>query len=142
MSMSMSMSMSTSTSTSIRLDIVAGLVVVLLLAGALYRRYQAGVAQDRGPVPRLPDHLVAGAASTWVVFTTEYCATCEPLCQRLRAAHPDSAVVKVDAADRPDLARAFRIQRAPTALLADSTGAVSARLVGPEAVDDYLRARV
>jgi len=27
-------------------------------------------------------------------------------------------------------------------LLADATGEVTARLVGPEAVDDYLRARV
>jgi Thioredoxin len=131
---------------SIRLDIVAGLVVALLVAGALYGQYRARGAsdrdQDRAPLPRLPDQLVAGVASTWVVFTTRYCATCEPVCQRLRTAYPDAAVVKVDAAERPDLARAFRIQRAPTALLADPHGAVTARLVGPEAVDDYLRARV
>jgi hypothetical protein len=124
---------------SIRLDIVAGLVVAILLAAAVYRRHDA---HDVGPVPLLPVELVAGAPSTWVVFTTEYCASCEPVCQRLRAADPEGAVVKVDAADRPDLVRAFRILRAPTALLADPRGSVTARLVGPEAVDDYLRARV
>jgi len=128
---------------SVRLDIVAAMVLAILAAAALYRRREHHERPERSDArPRLPDHLVAGAPSTWVVFTTQYCATCEPVCQRLRAADPDAAVVKVDAADRPDLTRAFRIQRAPTALLSDPHGAVTTRLVGPEAVDEYLRARV
>jgi hypothetical protein len=133
-------------SVSLRLDIVAAVVVAILAAAALYRRHERHETRHDAPawgsLPRLPDQLVAAAPSTWVVFTTQYCATCEPVCRRLRAADPDSAVVKVDAADRPDLTRAFRIQRAPTALLSDPHGAVTARLVGPEAVDEYLRARV
>jgi hypothetical protein len=127
---------------SLRLDIVIGLVLALVGATALYRRCQAKAGSDTRPVPNLPPELVGGAASTWVVFTTRYCATCDPVCRRLGTADPDAAVVKVDAAERPDLAREFRIQRAPTALLADAAGTVSARLVGPEAVEEYLRARV
>jgi len=127
---------------SLRLDIVVGLLVALVVATRLYRRRQAEVGSDTRPVPQLPAELVGDAESTWVVFTTRYCATCEPVCRRLAAADPDTVVVKVDAAERPELARAFRIQRAPTALLADASGVVTARLVGPEAVDDYLRARV
>jgi hypothetical protein len=127
---------------SLRLAIVVGLLLALVVANGLYRRRRAVARSDARPVPKLPEQLVGGAPATWVVFTTRYCATCEPVCQRLRAAHPDAAVVRVDAADRPELARAFRIQRAPTALLADADGAVTARLVGPEAVDDYLRAGI
>jgi hypothetical protein len=127
---------------SLRVDIVVGLVLALALVTALYRRRVAKAGSDLRPVPKLPAQLVARAGSTWVVFTTKYCATCEPVCRRLGAADPDAAVVKVDAAERPELARAFRVQRAPTALLADATGEVTARLVGPEAVEDYLRARV
>jgi len=124
------------------LDIVVGLLVAMVVANGLYRRRRAMARSDARAVPRVPKQLLGGAPATWVVFTTRYCATCEPVCQRLRAAHPDAAVVKVDAAERPELARAFRIQRAPTALLAGADGAVTARLVGPEAVDNYLRARV
>jgi len=127
---------------SFRLEIVVGLVVALTAATALYRRLQVRAGSDTDPVPNLPAQLVGGAASTWVVFTTRYCATCEPVCRRLGAADPGAAIVKVDAAERPDLTREFRIQRAPTALLADASGAVTARLVGPEAVEEYLRARV
>jgi len=126
---------------SARLDIVVGLVIALVVAKGLYRRRQAMVRADDRQVPKLPAQLVGGGPSTWVVFTTRYCASCEPVCQRLRVFYPDAVVVKVDAADRPELARAFRIQRAPTALLADADGAVTVRLVGPEGVDDYLRAR-
>jgi thioredoxin-like negative regulator of GroEL len=49
-------------------------------------------------------------------------------------------VVTVDATRRPELAGAFRIRSAPTALLADAAGAVLTRLVGPEAVAAYASA--
>ena len=39
----------------------------------------------------------------------------------------------------PRLADDFRIKSAPTALLADATGAVQTRLVGADAVRDYVR---
>jgi thiol-disulfide isomerase/thioredoxin len=92
-------------------------------------------------VPRLPSSvLAAGAERSWVVFTTPYCATCEPVMRMLGAADPDTPVIKIDVTDRPDLASGFRIARAPTVLLADASGEVTERLVGPEAVTEYLQA--
>jgi thioredoxin-related protein len=48
-------------------------------------------------------------------------------------------VVKVDATRHVELADAFSVRAAPTALLADADGRVTARLVGAEAVDRYVR---
>ena len=87
------------------------------------------MGSDDAPVPRLPADLVAGAERTWVVFTTPYCAACEPLVQRLR---DRGRVVTVDATERPTLARAMRVRSAPTAFLADSDGNALTRLVGAD----------
>ena len=120
-------------------------VVVLLFAVALvtrlYRHWREGVRTDRPDHPVVPASLLAGAERTWVVFTTPYCATCGPVEARLRAADPGARVVKVDATREPHLADAFSIRSAPTVLLADGAGNVTARLVGAEAVDAYMSAR-
>jgi thiol-disulfide isomerase/thioredoxin len=126
----------------VRLAIVAALVVALFVARFVYRWWQARVQADARPVPRLPSSVLGGGAErTWVVFTTPYCATCEPVMRMLRAADPDTPVIKIDVTDRPDLASGFRIARAPTVLLADASGEVTERLVGPEAVTEFLRSR-
>ncbi len=118
-------------------------VVVILLAVALARRlYRAWRTrlQDEMPAhPLVPTSVRAGAHRTWVIFTSPYCATCGPVEARLRASDPGARVVKVDATREPDLADAFSIRSAPTVLLADGDGNVTARLVGAEAVDDHLR---
>ena len=125
----------------IRLVIVAALVVVLVVARFVYRGWHLRVQADARPVPRLPSSVLAsGAERTWVIFTTPYCATCEPVMRLLRAADPETPVIEVDVTDRPDLASGFRIARAPTVLLANASGEVSERLVGPEAVTEYLHA--
>jgi thioredoxin-related protein len=49
-------------------------------------------------------------------------------------------VVKVDATLEAHLAEAFSVRSAPTVLLADADGTVQARLVGTEAVEEYVRA--
>lgn len=121
-----------------------GVVVVVILfavalAGRLYRNWRGRVRTERPDHPLVPASLRAGAPRTWVVFTSPYCATCGPVEARLRASDPGARVVKVDAAREPHLANAFSIRSAPTALLADSQGNVTARLVGAEAVEDYVR---
>jgi hypothetical protein len=116
-------------------------VVAVVLAGTwLYRRWQA--SQERGPVvePRVPDALLGGAGRTWLLFTTPYCATCRPVEETLRASDPDARLVKIDATERPDLAGALSVRRAPTALLADDRGEIQARLVGADAVRAHLAA--
>lgn len=123
----------------------AVVVVVLLfgvaLAGRLYRTWKAGLQQDRPGYPLVPASLRAGAARTWVVFTSPYCATCGPVADRLQAADPEARVVKVDATREPHLADAFSVRSAPTVLLADDAGTVTARLVGADAVQEYLALR-
>ena len=122
-----------------RAVIVILILCAVALAARLYRSWRAGV-QDHQPVhPRIPQTLLAGAARTWVLFTSPYCATCGPVEARLRAWDPDARVVKIDATREPDLADAFSIRSAPTVLLADGVGNVTARLVGADAVAAYVR---
>jgi glutaredoxin len=122
-----------------RLAIVVALVAVFALARAAHRRWRAGLHAEARAVPALPDHLVAGAARTWVVFTTPWCASCDTVTSHLSTAEPDSRVVKVDATQHVDLADAFHIRTAPTVLLADALGTDHQRLVGAAAVSDYVR---
>jgi Thioredoxin len=122
----------------LRLAVVAAIVAGLVLGRVLYRRWHHVVRTEAVDHPQLPADLVGGAERTWVVFTTPYCATCEPVRDRLTAADPAAAVITVDATRRTDLADSFRIRSAPTTLLADSHGTVQARLVGADAVTEYL----
>lgn len=122
--------------------IARGIVVIVILfaialAARLYKAWRAGVRTEQPAHPQVPATLLAGAARTWVLFTSPYCATCGPVEARLR--DTGARVVKVDATREPHLADAFRIRSAPTALLADGAGNVTARLVGAEAVDSYVR---
>jgi hypothetical protein len=121
--------------------IVLVLLFAVALAGRLYRSWRAGIRDERPEHPLVPDSLLAGAARTWVVFTSPYCATCGPVEARLRASDPEARVVKVDATREPHLADAFSIRSAPTVLLADAAGHVTTRLVGAEAVETYVSAR-
>jgi hypothetical protein len=123
-----------------------GVVVIVILfavafAARVYRAWRAGLRSEQPAHPTVPESILAGAARTWVVFTSPYCATCGPVEARLRASDPEARVVKVDATAEPHLADAFSIRSAPTVLLADGAGIVQARLVGAEAVQDYLALR-
>src|SRR5690349_5185786 len=121
--------------------IVLVLLFAVALAGRLYRSWRTSVRDERPAHPLVPRSLLAGAARTWLVFTSPYCATCGPVEARLRASDPDARVVKVDATREPHLADAFSIRSAPTVILADAAGNVTARLVGAEAVESYVSAR-
>jgi thiol-disulfide isomerase/thioredoxin len=122
----------------VRLLVVVALVAVFALARVAYTRWRAGLHTESRAVPALPDHLVAGAARTWVVFTTPWCASCDTVTSHLTTAEPDSRVIKIDATKHLDLADAFHIRSAPTVLLADALGTVQQRLVGATAVTDYV----
>ena len=126
--------------------LVRGVVVLLVLFGValgtrLYRQWRAGVVDAQPDHPVMPAALREGAARTWVVFTTPYCATCGPVADRLAAFDPAAQVVKVDATREPHLASAFSIRSAPTVLLSDAAGVVSTRLVGADAVHAYVTSR-
>jgi hypothetical protein len=118
------------------------IVIVLLfgvaLAARLYRHWRAGLQTSPPDHPTMPSSLWAGAERTWVVFTSPYCATCGPVSERLQASDPGARVVKIDATREPYLADAFSVRSAPTVLLADNEGRVQARLVGADAVEEYV----
>lgn len=121
------------------MDFVTRLFVVVTMAAAVaavawvWRRHAhrefAGVVS-----PQVPAQLTDGAERTWVLFTTPYCANCGPAEERLRQVDPSARVVRVDATVEPELAEAFSVRRAPTAVLAGGDGTVQARLVGADAV--------
>jgi hypothetical protein len=122
----------------VRLIVVVGLVTVLAAAPGWYRRRQARLQRGPQAHPPVPAELLDGAERTWLLFTTPWCVSCGPVEEQLRAADPEARVVKVDATRQPDLAGIFSVRTAPTALLADGAGRVQARLVGVEAVSQYL----
>jgi hypothetical protein len=124
-----------------RAVVVVAILFAVAFVARLYRSWRAGVQDHQPAHPRIPETLIAGAARTWVVFTSPYCATCGPVEARLRASDPEARVVKVDATREPHLASAFSIRSAPTVLLADGAGNVTARLVGAEAVTAYVAAQ-
>jgi hypothetical protein len=123
----------------VRATVVLTLLVLFALARPVVARWRRGLRDEARPVPRLPARLLGSTERTWLVFTTPYCASCGPVADTLRTRDPRARVVTVDATREPELAQAFLVRSAPTALLADADGAVRARLVGAAAVDDYVR---
>jgi thiol-disulfide isomerase/thioredoxin len=124
-----------------RVLVVAAIVLLCLLGRWSYLRYRDRIESHRPDHPRLPDRLRhPSAASTWIVFTTPYCATCGPVTDKLTQTYPDAHVVTVDATEDPALADAFSVRSAPTVLLADADGHVTERFVGADAVNRYLAA--
>ena len=121
-----------------RVFVVAALVAMFVIGRLLYTRYRAAVESHRPDHPQLPDRLRhPSALRTWVVFTTPYCASCEPVKTKLAGADPDAHVVTIDATREPRLADDFAVRSAPTVLLADETGQITERLVGAAAVERY-----
>lgn len=121
-----------------RVVVVLAVLALLAMAPTLYRSRQRRLQEGPTDHPPVPLSLREGAERTWVLFTTPWCAACGPVEDRLRASDPEARVVRVDATRQPELAGAFAVRSAPTALLADQEGRVQARLVGTEAVERFV----
>lgn len=117
-----------------RLFIVGALLLLVVLANAVYRRWRISLAQPVDTPPfsaeLMGDATVDGAPHAWIVFTTPYCASCGPVMDRIGTVDPGAPIVTVNVGDRPDLADRFSVRTAPTVFLAGSDGSVRARLVG------------
>lgn len=122
----------------VRLLIVATLLAFFVLAKIVHDRRRSGLA-DRSTVehPSLPVRF-RGSGRTWVVFATEYCATCGPVVERLGRLHPADTVVKILVEDEPALAESFSVRTAPTVLEVDPSGEVAHSVAGTEPVLAYV----
>lgn len=118
----------------LRLALVAGLLVAFAVAKVLHDRRSATIA-DRSSLalPPVPERL-RGPGRTWIVFATEYCATCGPVTERLRALHPADTVHKVMVEAESSLADDFAVRTAPTLLEVDAAGTVVHSVAGAESV--------
>lgn len=112
----------------LRLLVVAVLAAMVLVAARAYLRAKARPV-DVLDLPPLDDDL-ARPNATWVIFTTEYCATCGPVKERIGRLDPTADVVEVDVAERPDLAHRYLVRTAPTVLFAGANRRIQARFVG------------
>lgn len=124
-----------------RVWVVIGMLFLFALLRRLLKQQMDRRRANRAPrgTDAIPVRITDGAERTWVVFTTPWCTTCDPVVERLRAADPTSTVVKIDATVERALAYSLRVRSAPTAVLADRDGIVRTQLVGVDAVTDYLR---
>lgn len=124
-----------------RVWVVIGMLFLFALLRRLLKQWMDRRRANRAPrgTDAIPVRITDGAERTWVVFTTPWCTTCDPVVERLRAADPTSTVVKIDATVERALAYSLRVRSAPTAVLADRDGIVRTQLVGVDAVTDYLR---
>lgn len=117
-----------------RVAVVLALVVTFAVAKLWYdRRLTALADRSSASLPSLPDRL-RGPGRTWIVFSTEFCATCGPVTERIRALHPDDTVHKVLVEHESALAEAFAVRTAPTLLEVDGSGSVTHSVAGAEAV--------
>ncbi len=90
-------------------------------------------------LPVLPDCL-RGPGRTWVVFSTEFCATCGPVAARLRFLHPDDTVRTVMVEGEAALTDTYAVRTAPTLLEVDRDGNVVHSVAGAEPVLRYVGA--
>jgi len=115
------------------------LVVVLgVIVAAVALRTRRPTAPDAANGHRVPDALVGRAERTWIVFATQYCASCGPVEAQLRERFPDHVVVRADVEQWAEVASDLGVRRAPTVVRVDSTGTVDLMLAGPEAVREHL----
>ncbi|MBE3558442.1 MAG: thioredoxin family protein [Ktedonobacteraceae bacterium] len=125
-------------------DTIVRLVILLLLVAALWLLVRAGRAfvnrqRQLALAASAPDNLSApaGGASSGservhiLAFSSAGCRQCHtlqaPALQRLmRERGPEVAVIHVDAANEPDLARRYHILTVPATVVLDAGGQVSA----------------
>lgn len=122
----------------LRIAVVVALVALFVVGRVLMDRRRDAIADRSGIAhPTLPADLV-GPERTWIVFATQYCATCGPVIDRLRALHPDQTVHKVLVEERQALAAEHQVRTAPTVLEVDAAGTVVRSVAGAEPVLAYV----
>jgi len=115
------------------LAIVAGVVAVALVIGALWRRSQGSTRSAAGPSLTPAEIGAPGFAPglTLLLLTTRTCGRC-PAARRVLdgALGPDDQRFDVDLEAHPAIAERFAVLQTPTTIVLDRTGAPRARIAG------------
>jgi thiol-disulfide isomerase/thioredoxin len=126
----------------IALAVLAGLVAVATLLGALWR-LRTGTVRDaagqRFRVESLGADARLGSLATIVQFSTEYCGPCrtaERVLGDLASRRPGVRYIDVDLGEHPHLATDYSVLQTPTILLLDAAGSIRSRIGGVPRVDD------
>lgn len=119
---------------------VLGVALLGLLAMAYFVAWRLYQTWQRNGARKLA-RLVAGGP-TILYFTTPDCFTCrvaqEPELERLQRGRPGIPVIKINALQRRDLARGFRVLTVPTTVVVDARGEVVAVNNGLAPADQLL----
>jgi protein-disulfide isomerase len=124
-----------------RLALALALIAIAVVVAAVLRRRQPQPpTQPRYQVPTQLDRADFDSADVpWlvVVFSSTTCPTCaEAVAKADVLACADVAVHDVSFQDRRDLHRRYAIEAAPTTVIADREGVVSAAFVGVMSATD------
>lgn len=115
------------------LAIVAGVIAVALLIGALWQRSQGSARTVSGPVLTPAEVGVRNFAPglTLLLLTTRTCGRC-PAARRVLdgALGPDDQRFDVDLEAHPAIVERFAVLQTPTTIVLDRTGAPRARIAG------------
>ena len=123
-----------------------GLLVVLATAFGVYRRWSDGRTRVDSHVTKLKSEDLGaelGEKATLLQFSSAFCAPCRTTKQilgKIETSVPGVSHIELDAEANLELVRRLDINRTPTTLILDKSGAVRNRVVGVPKQEDLLKA--
>ena len=122
--------------------LTVGLLVAAVVVAAVLRRRQPSAAPTQ-PRFRAPAQLDRAdfprpeAPFLVVAFTSSTCHTCAAMAAKAAVLQSDQvAVAEVEVTEQPDLHTKYAIEAVPMVLVADVSGVVGARFIGPASATD------
>jgi thiol-disulfide isomerase/thioredoxin len=126
-----------------RLSLIALLIIVVLIAGTIWKArtgraklVRSGEVVDLGKLKATKAGKAVtsfGQKATLVQFSTEVCSACVQTAKYFKELEKTTAGlshIEVDITDRMELAAHFNIMQTPTTLILDKNGRVQARIGG------------
>lgn len=125
--------------------LLLALLLVLASGFGLYRRWSDGRTRVDSHVSQLTAAEVGtelGEKATLLQFSSAFCAPCRTTKQilgKVETSVPGVVHIEIDAEANLELVRRLDINRTPTTLILDGTGAVRNRVVGVPKQDELLK---
>jgi thiol-disulfide isomerase/thioredoxin len=123
------------------LVIVVGLVAVVAVAGALWKRGQGRVVAVSGHTIS-QDYRTPGKTML-LQFTTELCSPCaqlKPRLEKIANFRSDVEYRELDAVEHLDLANSLGIRSTPTTLVVSPNGIITSRITGVAVAEVFINA--